>query len=246
MITVLPAIDLKGGRCVRLRQGRAEDETVFAEDPVAMARAWEQQGAQWLHVVDLDGAFQGRPAHTAVISAICAATSLQVEVGGGLRTDDELHEMLKAGVRRVIIGTRAFVDTDGLQRLATRFGDALAVGIDARDGMVQVRGWVETTREPALELAVKAEAAGVKTIIYTDTATDGMMQGPNVSAMADMCDAVSCSVIASGGISSVQDLVALRQLNRDNLTGAIVGRALYEQTVLLPEMIAAGRDDEPC
>lgn len=233
---IIPAIDLKGGKCVRLRQGRADEAVVYSGDPVAMARRWEVEGAQYLHVVDLDGAFQGRPAHAEVIAQIVRAIGIPVEVGGGLRTDEDIRALLAAGVDRAIIGTRAWADPESLKRLVGQFGARVAVGIDARDGRVQVKGWVETTDQLAVDLARKAESMGVDCIVYTDTSKDGMLAGVNVRAMDEMCAAVSCSVIASGGVSSREDASALRSLQRPNLAGAIVGKALYEGRVTLKDL----------
>jgi phosphoribosylformimino-5-aminoimidazole carboxamide ribotide isomerase len=238
---ILPAIDLKGGKCVRLRQGRAEDETVYSDDPVAQARVWLAQGAEQLHVVDLDGAFQGEPKHTDVIARIVAALGIPVEVGGGLRTDVHIERLLAAGAARAIIGTRALGSLDALAALARRFGEKIAVGIDARDGFVQVRGWVETTGTRAVDLARQVAAAGVRTIIYTDTATDGMLGGPNLSAMGQMCHAVACRIIASGGVSAPEHVAALKALGCANLYGAIVGKALYDGKTTLAAMMAAAR-----
>ena len=242
--TILPAVDLQGGKCVRLRQGRADDATVYGDDPAEQAREWVRQGATWLHVVDLDGAFQGHPAHLEVIRRMVAAAGIPVECGGGLRTDADLDALLARGVRRAILGTRALERMEELAALAAKHGDRLAVGIDARDGRVQVKGWTETSRTTAVELARRAAGAGVRTIIYTDTATDGMLRGPNVDGNAELCDAVgpACQVIASGGISSADDIRRLRALNRPNLAGAIVGKALYEGRVTLADLLAAARD----
>jgi phosphoribosylformimino-5-aminoimidazole carboxamide ribotide isomerase len=236
---ILPAIDLKGGRCVRLRQGLADEGTVYSDDPVEMAKYWEAEGGEFLHVVDLDGAFDGSPAHLDVIGRIVAAISIPVEVGGGLRSDDDVRRLLETGAERAIIGTRAFSDTDSLAETVKKFGDHIAVGIDARDGLVQVKGWVETTDMPAVDLACRADALGVKTLIVTDTATDGMMVGTNVAAMDEVCRAVSCNVIASGGVTAPKDVKELTALQHPNLYGAIVGKALYEKTTTLAEMKAA-------
>ena len=245
-MTIIPAIDLKGGKCVRLRQGVADDATVYGDDPVAMARHWQDEGGRALHVVDLDGAFAGAPAHADVVAKIAAALSIPVEIGGGLRTDDHVRAMLDAGVSRVILGTRALADEAALARLVALYGgEKIAVGIDARDGLVQVRGWVETTGTLATDLARRVAGLGVGTIIYTDTATDGMLSGPNVEAMARICDAApSCGIVASGGVSSVANIKALAGLGRSNLVGAIVGKALYEGRVSVAELQAAA--DAPC
>ncbi len=236
---ILPAIDLKDGHCVRLRQGRADDATIYSDDPVDMAKHWVDEGGEYLHVVDLDGAFNGAPAHLDVISRITAAIPIPVEVGGGLRTDDDIRRLIDAGVDRAIIGTRAFADPDSLASTVAAFGDHVAVGIDARDGRVQVKGWVETTDMLAVDLARKADAVGVKTLIITDTATDGMMVGTNVPAMDEICQAVSCNVIASGGVTTPDDVRALTALGHANLYGAIVGKALYEETTTLHQMKVA-------
>jgi len=236
---VIPAIDLKGGRCVRLRQGRADDETVYSNDPVETARRWAGEGAEVLHVVDLDGAFHGHPVHLAVVEQICRAADVTVELGGGLRTDEHVRAVLDAGVRRAIIGTRACTHPGELGRLVEKFGDGLAVGIDARDGRVQVRGWVETTEMSAVDLAGQAAAAGVRTLIYTDTMTDGMLGGPNTAAVGEICRHVECDVVASGGITSPDDIRALGALRAPNLVGAIVGKALYDGRVRLDELLRA-------
>lgn len=241
--TILPAVDLKSGKCVRLRQGRADDETVYGEDPAAQAREWARQGAAWLHVVDLDGAFQGKPAHLDVIGQMVAAAGIPVECGGGLRTDADLEALLARGVRRAILGTRALERVDELAALAAKYGEKLAVGIDARDGFVQTKGWTETSRVAAVELAQRAAAAGVQTIIYTDTATDGMLRGPNFAGNAELCAAVGarCRVIASGGLTTADDVRRLRALGQPNLAGAIVGKALYEGRTTLADLLAAAR-----
>ncbi|MCX7008438.1 MAG: 1-(5-phosphoribosyl)-5-[(5-phosphoribosylamino)methylideneamino]imidazole-4-carboxamide isomerase [Kiritimatiellaeota bacterium] len=238
--TIFPAIDLKGGRCVRLRQGRAEDATVYSDDPAAMAQQWKKLGAEWLHVVDLDGAFQGASAHREVLRKIAAA-GVPVEVGGGLRTQEAIEAVLADGARRAIVGTIAWEEPRVLEHLILRFGEQLVLGIDARNGRVQIKGWTETTDLPAVDLARRADSCGVHTIIYTDTATDGMLQGPNCAAMDMLCRSVSCDVIASGGISTAADIRKLRALKRPNLVGAIVGNALYENRVTLPELIEAAK-----
>lgn len=242
--TILPAVDLKGGKCVRLRQGRASDETIYGDNPAQQAREWARQGATWLHVVDLDGAFQGHPVHLEVIAEMVAAAGIPLECGGGLRTDADIEALLSRRVQRVILGTRALERVDDLAALATRYGDQLAVGIDARDGLVQVKGWTETSRTTAIDLARRAAGAGVRTIIYTDTATDGMLRGPNFDGTAELCEAVDahCQVIASGGISSADDIRRLRARGNANLTGAIVGKALYEGHVQMADLLAAAQE----
>lgn len=239
---VLPAIDLMDGCCVRLSQGRADRRTVYSDRPADQAKAFAAAGATQLHVVDLDGAFTGEPKHAKLIAEIIRETAMTVEVGGGLRTDAAVAAVMEAGVARAIIGTRALEDTEALARWVAAYGARIAVGIDARGGFVQTRGWVETSTVRAVDLAKKVAAIGVKTIIYTDTATDGMLGGTNLPAMAEMCDAVpGVNIIASGGVSQPDHVRALRGLNRPNLFGAIVGKALYEGVTTLPEMLAVAR-----
>lgn len=237
--TIYPAIDLKGGHCVRLLQGRADAATVYGSDPVSMARRWADEGAKALHVVDLDGAFQGHSAQGDLMARIIAAVDIPVQCGGGLRTDEDVARLIEAGAARVILGTRAWAEPDELKKLVNRYGARLAVGIDARGGLVQVKGWTETTTIRAVDLARQADAIGVSTLVVTDTATDGMLGGTNAQAMEDVCVAVKAHVIASGGVSSSADIKALRALGCRNLVGAIVGKALYEGHATLAELNAA-------
>lgn len=236
-MVVLPAIDLKDGKCVRLRQGRAEDVTVYGDDPAAQAKAWADAGGMELHVVDLDGAFAGSPRHAEVIREIIKSFGGPVEVGGGIRDMDSLAAVVEAGAARAIIGSAALDDPEFLSQAVELYGERVAVGIDARDGFVQTKGWVETTSVMAVDLARAVEAIGVKTIIYTDTATDGMLGGPNLTQMAAICDAApNCQITASGGVSSPFDIENLKALSRSNLRAAIVGKALYDGRTTLKEM----------
>jgi phosphoribosylformimino-5-aminoimidazole carboxamide ribotide isomerase len=241
---IIPAIDLRNGRCVRLTQGRADAETVYSDDPVGMARQWEQGGAPYLHVVDLDGAFAGHPVHLPQIRAIAQALKIPVDLGGGLRTDADLQAAIEAGVDRVILGTRACEHPEDLARLASRFGTRLAVGVDARGGWVQTRGWVETSALKAEDLVRRIAAAGVRTLIYTDTATDGMLGGPNLEAVRAVCRAAGpeVRVIASGGVVTAEHIRQLKALKCNNLIGAIVGKALYDGRVTLAELLAVAAD----
>ena len=239
-MVILPAIDLKDGKCVRLRQGRADDVTVYGDDPAAQAKDWAEQGGRELHVVDLDGAFAGTPRHPETIARIIAAFGGPVEVGGGLRTPEALAAVIEAGAARAIIGSAALDDPEFLSKAVELYGEKIAVGIDARDGYVQTKGWVETTRVKATDLAAAVARLGVKTIIYTDTATDGMLGGPNLTQMAAICDAApTCAVTASGGVSSPFDVENLKALERANLRAAIVGKALYDGRTTLHEMNVA-------
>ena len=199
MFTLYPAIDLKGGRCVRLTQGRADAATIYRDNPAEVASEFAAAGASWIHVVDLDGAFTGAPQNAAAVAAI-AKVAPRMQLGGGMRTREAVAAALGAGVSRVVIGTKAWEDEAFLREVVRTHGEKIAVGIDARDGFVTIKGWVEKTSMRAVELAKKAEALGVRTIIYTDIATDGMLVGPNFAALTELLGAVRCRVIASGGV----------------------------------------------
>jgi phosphoribosylformimino-5-aminoimidazole carboxamide ribotide isomerase len=236
---VIPAVDLKGGRCVRLLQGKASEETVFSDDPVAMAERWEAEGAPRLHVVDLDGAFGGGPAQTAIIRKIAHAVSIPVEAGGGLRTPEHVEAVLEAGARWAIIGTRAALDPAFLGLVCRRFDDRVIVGVDASDGRVAVDGWTRVVEYQAVELARDAAAAGACTIIYTDIARDGTQAGPNVPATEAVARAAGIPVFASGGVGSLEDIRELAAI--PGVEGVIVGRALYTGAVSLRAALAEAR-----
>jgi phosphoribosylformimino-5-aminoimidazole carboxamide ribotide isomerase len=222
-----PAIDLKDGQCVRLLRGDMAAATVFGDDPAAQARAFAEAGCQWLHLVDLNGAFAGRPVNGVAVEAILAAVAVPVQLGGGIRDRAAIEGWLEKGVSRVILGTVALRDPDLVRAAARAHPGRVAVGIDARDGMVAVEGWAETSDVTATDLARRFEDAGVAAVVYTDIERDGAMQGPNVAATAALARAVSVPVIASGGVSSLDDLRALKESGAP-LDGAISGRALYE------------------
>ena len=228
-LTLYPAIDLKDGACVRLRRGVMDDATVYSEDPGEQAQAWQDAGCQWLHVVDLNGAFAGHSVNGAAVQAILAAAKVPVQLGGGIRDMGAVERWLSAGVRRVILGSAA-VRTPQLVRDACRaFPGQVAVGIDARDGLVATEGWAETSSLTVLDLAVRFEDAGVAALIYTDIGRDGMLMGLNLDATLALAAAVRTPVIASGGVGSLDDLRALRRRVRDGrVEGVIVGRALYD------------------
>jgi phosphoribosylformimino-5-aminoimidazole carboxamide ribotide isomerase len=228
LLTLLPAIDLMGGRCVRLSQGVASEKTEYSEDPVAVAREFQAQGAEWIHLVDLDGAFKGESKNWKVIQAIRAAVDLRLELGGGMRDRAAVQRMLDAGIDRAVVGTWAARDPEAVGRLAAAQGERIAVGVDARDGRVAVRGWTEVTDLSAEDFAAHLAGLGVKTLIVTDIATDGMLTGPNTAFLRRMAARVpGVALIASGGISETDDLRALRDLALPNLRGVIVGRAIY-------------------
>ncbi len=238
-MTIYPAIDIKGGRCVRLLQGRADQETVYAENPAEVAREFQRAGSAWVHVVDLDGAFAGEPHNLAAVQAI-AALGMKVQLGGGLRTRAAVERALGFGVTRVVIGTRAAESESFVGELVQAFGEKIAVGIDAKNGRVAVKGWVDTSEQTAIGLARRMDALGVATLIHTDISTDGMLTGPNFAAQEAMLAAGRFRVIASGGVSRREDVVRLAELARShaNLDGVIVGKALYERRVELPDLLA--------
>jgi phosphoribosylformimino-5-aminoimidazole carboxamide ribotide isomerase len=245
---LFPAIDLKNGQCVRLRQGEMAEAKVFNTDPAAQARAFEQQGFEWLHVVDLNGAFAGRPVNADAVEAILAAMHIPVQLGGGIRDVDTVVTWLDKGIDRVILGTAAVRDPSFVREAARDFPGCIAVGIDARDGKVAVEGWAETSEITALDLARRFEDAGVAAIIYTDIARDGVLAGLNLEATAALARVISIPVIASGGLTSIEDVRALLRPDYARLEGAIAGRALYDGRLDPAEalaLIAASRKTRP-
>ena len=239
MFEVVPAVDLKAGRCVRLLQGRADAETFFSDDPVSMARRWEDSRARRLHVVDLDGAFAGRPSQTELVRAMIAAVRIPVQVGGGLREIAHVEAVLEAGARWAIVGTRAALDPAFLGQVCERFGEQVIVGIDASDGRVAVDGWTRVLDLDAIALARDAAAAGAAGIIYTDIARDGTQNGPNLWSTEAVAKAAGIDVFASGGVGSLDDIRQLATV--PELAGVIVGRALYSGAVDLGAALAAVR-----
>jgi len=221
---VIPAIDLKGGRCVRLLQGEKERETVYSENPAEVALRWQDAGAEMIHVVDLDGAFEGGPRNRAQLQAILDAVETPVEFGGGLRTDADVDTVIEMGVARAIIGTKAAASPDWMAELCRRHPGKIAAGIDARDGVVALEGWTESSQIKAADLARRMAKLGVAAIIFTDISRDGMLAGPNIEATAALADDLDVPVIASGGVSSLDDI---RRLKQTKVAGVIVGKALY-------------------
>lgn len=229
---LIPAIDLKDGKCVRLRQGRMEDSTVFSDDPVAMAARWVEAGARRLHLVDLNGAFEGRPMNRDVVHAIAAAfPELPIQVGGGIRDEDTVQAYLDAGVQYVIIGTKAVNHPGFIGDLCAEFPGHVIVGLDAKEGKVAMDGWSKLSKHDVIDLAQHFEQDGVSAIIYTDIGRDGMMSGVNVEATVKLAQAVSIPIIASGGITNLEDIRALCAVADEGITGAITGRAIYEGTL---------------
>jgi len=225
---LFPAIDLKDGQCVRLVQGEMDQATVFNADPAAQAKAFEEQGFEWLHVVDLNGAFEGKPVNGAAIEAIFAATHLPIQLGGGIRDLDTIASWLDKGIDRAILGTAAVRNPDLVREAARDFPGCIAVGIDARDGKVAIEGWAETSEMTALDLARRFEDAGVAVIIHTDIARDGVLEGLNLDATLAIAEAVAIPVIASGGLAGIDDVKRLLEPRYAKLDGAIAGRALYD------------------
>ncbi len=233
---IWPAIDLRGGKCVRLRQGDYRQETVFGEDPAAMARRWVDQGAQQLHLVDLDGARSGHLANRQAIASILAVVEIPCQLGGGIRDEATIVQLLQLGLQRLVIGTQALKDPQWFREMCRKFPHRLVAGIDARGGRVATDGWLQTSSIEATELAKDLSSQPIAAIVYTDIAKDGMMEGPNLPAMAEMAAAVSLSVVASGGVTTASDV---EQLAATGVAGCIIGRALYEGSLTLSEALAA-------
>ncbi len=233
---IIPAIDLKGGKCVRLRQGRMEDDTVFSDDPVSVAARWVEAGARRLHLVDLDGAFAGEPVNHTVIREIANAfPNLPIQVGGGIRDEETIDTYLAAGVQYVIIGTKAVNAPHFVGDVCAEFPGHIIVGLDAKDGKVAIDGWSKLSNHDVIDMAQHFERDGVEAIVYTDISRDGMMQGVNVEATRRLAQSIHIPVIASGGVTNMDDLHALKAVQDDGIMGAIVGRAIYEGTIDLAE-----------
>ncbi len=238
---IIPAIDIKGGKCVRLKQGRREEETVFSEDPVQTARHWVDAGAEWLHVVDLDGAFEKRPVSQSIVRRIRDSVRIPIQVGGGVRNEDAVSMYMDMGADRVILGTAALSNPGRVEQAAARYPGRIALGIDAREGWVAVEGWTRTTRIQATDLARRFEGLGLSAVIFTDIHRDGMQTGPNVEATHAFASAISTPVIASGGVSSLEDIRNLLPLEHAGVAGVITGKALYSGSLDLAEAIRAGK-----
>lgn len=240
---LFPAIDLKEGKAVRLLQGRMEDSTVYAENPVEVAKDFERLGAEYLHIVDLNGAFSGKPVNDETIRKIVGSVSSKIQVGGGIRTMERISELLELGVERVILGTIAVKDPDLVAEAANRYGKRVIVGIDAKDGLVAVQGWAETTKMRAIDLGKAMKAVGIQSVVFTDIARDGMLQGPNIESTVQLATETGLSVIASGGISTLDDLRNLQTevLRGVSIEGAITGKALYSGAFTLGEALETAR-----
>ena len=239
MAMILPAVDIRGGRCVRLLQGRLDQETVYYDRPADAARRWADEGAELIHVVDLDGAFAGEPANFDRVAEIVREVAVPVEIGGGVRTTDTVRRYLDLGIARVVMGSRALREPEWLAEVCAAFPQRIVAGIDARDGRVATDGWAEVSDVDAIDFAQQLDGMGLRAIAFTDVATDGMMRGPNLDALGRLATSVSTPVVASGGISSLDDV---RHVAALGVEGMIIGKALFTGALSLPEAIAAARD----
>lgn len=239
---IYPAIDIRGGKCVRLLQGDYNQETVYGDSPVEMAKQWASQGAEWVHLVDLDGAKAGQPVNDEIVLEIARTLNVPVQIGGGLRRMEDIDRYIQGGVSRVILGTAAIQDQPFTERVLEKYSDKVAIGIDARNGYVATHGWLETSEVTAEELAKALIAKGAETFIYTDISRDGTLEGPNTEAIVQLARATGKNVIASGGVSVEQDLLDLAQYAGDGVGGAIVGKALYTERVSLPQALKRIRE----
>lgn len=233
---VIPAIDIKGGKVVRLAQGKTERETVYFDSPLEVARMWSEQGADLIHVVDLDGAILGKPKNLKQVLEIINGVDIKVELGGGIRDEKTIQSLIDIGIEKVVIGTRA-LEEEFASKVSNRFGDRIVAGIDAKDGIVLTKGWLVKTEVKAVDLAGKMAGLGIKTINYTDISRDGMLKGPNMDSLKDILEVGGVDIIASGGVSTIEDVKKLKALEGGGLKGMIIGKALYEKTIDLREAI---------
>jgi phosphoribosylformimino-5-aminoimidazole carboxamide ribotide isomerase len=235
--TIYPAIDMRGGKCVRLIQGDYNQETVYGDSPFDMAKKFADEGAEWIHMVDLDGAKEGSRVNDEFVIAVAEKLDAKVQIGGGIRSKEDIEHYLNRGVDRVIIGSIAVSNTELVKEWLAEYGDKIAVGLDAKDGYVATHGWLETSALKAVDLGKELAEAGAETFIFTDIATDGMLSGPNIEAVVDLAEQTGKSVIASGGISSIEDLKNLKQFEKQGVSGAICGKSLYTGKFTVSEAI---------
>lgn len=236
MIRIIPAIDIKGGKVVRLKQGRPEDETIYFDSPLEVAKMWADSGADLIHVVDLDGAIEGKPKNLGAVKEIASKVNAKIELGGGIRDEETVRSIIDAGVETVVIGTRA-LERDFILKISKEFVGNIAIGIDAREGLVLTKGWLFETQVKAVDLARDMAGLGIKTIIYTDISRDGMLKGPNMDSLKKILEVKGVDIIASGGVSTIEDVRRLKDLEPEGLKGIIIGKALYEKTIDLKEAI---------
>lgn len=243
---IIPAIDLRAGKCVRLVEGRLDRETVYSDEPATVASSWQKMGAGYLHVVDLDGAFTGTPKNLDVISEILSAVSIPVQIGGGIRDLETVGQLLDMGAARVILGTVAINSPELVAECCAQYGDQIVLGIDARDGKVAIEGWGLTADKGAVELGLEMRERGVQRIIFTDIWRDGTLKGPNLEAIKEMAQSTKLKIIASGGISTIDDICALKEIETLGIEGVIVGKALYAGTLELADALAVARGESKC
>jgi len=236
-VRIIPAVDIKAGQCVRLVQGKADQETIYSNDPVAMACHWDEEGAQLIHVVDLDGAFDGKPVNVEIIKNIIYNSTVDIQIGGGIRTMDALSAYFDAGAYRIILGTIAHQQPEFVEQACKKYPGKILVGIDARNGKVAIQGWREVSDQSAADLAKSLESAGVAGYIFTDISKDGMMQGPNLEQIKEFASATTTPVIASGGVSRIEDVINLLALEKEGVEGMIIGKALYDKKLDYREIL---------
>lgn len=240
---IIPAIDLRAGKCVRLVEGRLDRETVYSDEPATVAKLWEKMGAECLHVVDLDGAFTGTPKNLDVISEIINSVNIPVQIGGGIRDIGTVDRLLELGASRVILGTVAILNPDLVEEICNRHGDRIVLGLDARNGKVAIEGWGLTAEKEAVDLALEMKQKGIQRIIFTDIWRDGTLKGPNLEAIKDIAESTNLKLIASGGISTIKDIHSLKEMENLGVEGVIVGKALYAGTVDLEEALAIASNE---
>jgi phosphoribosylformimino-5-aminoimidazole carboxamide ribotide isomerase len=238
---IIPAIDIKDGKCIRLQQGRLGTESIYSDDPVAVAQRWESEGAELIHVVDLDGAFSGAPKNHDQIQKIARSVKIPIQAAGGIRTIEDIERYTQQGVRRIVLGTKVIADRSFLETACRSYSGRISVGLDARDGMILVQGWTQPTGESVIDFAHKLNGLRILSIIYTDVQKDGMLKGPNLDAVRELAHAVEIPIIASGGVSSLEDIRSLCELESSGVAGIIIGKALYTGAVKLREALAIGR-----
>jgi phosphoribosylformimino-5-aminoimidazole carboxamide ribotide isomerase len=239
---IIPAVDLRAGKCVRLVEGRLDNETIYADDPVEIAAQWEKEGASWLHVIDLDGAFAGGLKNLKVIEKILSTVSIPVELGGGIREMAVIERLLSMGVSRVILGTAAIINPSLVAAACVKFGERIIVGIDAREGNVAIEGWGVLSKKSTLDLAREVEMLGIKRVIFTDIWRDGTLKGPNLAAIEELAKATNLKIIAAGGFREADDLHALKKLEPSRVEAVILGKCLYAGTITLADALAIGEE----
>ncbi len=235
---IFPAIDIKNGNVVRLLQGKFDEVTEYASDPLGMAKTFEAKGAQWIHIVDLDGAKTGAMQNKDIILKIAQEISIPIEVGGGIRTEEDIDDLINGGVKRVILGTKIIEDISFLSKMIEKWGDKIAVSLDCSNGYIAERGWVNTTDIKATELVSDLEKRGLKCLVFTDIARDGMLTGPNFESLEELCNLTNIDIIASGGVSNIEDIKQLKALEEKGVIGAITGKAIYEGKLDLKEALS--------